>query len=162
MRLTLIAALLALPLTAALAQGSDAPAAVEKPAALTADGIPPVPADLAARTRPYMEFRSAGFSGWSPRDRSMLITTRFGNTAQLHRVAMPMGAREQLSFEAEPVNGNWSPAGDALVVQKDVGGSEMRRRFRMPRPPPLQPRERSILPLRAGDLDQRDAWCAPA
>jgi len=124
MRLTLIAALLALPLTAALAQGSDAPAAVEKPAALTADGIPPVPADLAARTRPYMEFRSAGFSGWSPRDRSMLITTRFGNTAQLHRVAMPMGMREQLSFEAEPVSGNWSPAGDVLVAQKDVGGSE--------------------------------------
>jgi acetyl esterase/lipase len=124
MRLTLIAALLALPLTAALAQQGDAPAAVEKPAALTADGIPAVPAELAARTRPYMEFRSAGFSGWSPRDRSMLITTRFGNTAQLHRVAMPMGAREQLSFEAEPVNGNWSPAGDVLVAQKDVGGSE--------------------------------------
>jgi dipeptidyl aminopeptidase/acylaminoacyl peptidase len=124
MRLTLIAALLALPLTAALGQGAAEPAPVEKPAALTADGIPPVPADLAARTRPYMEFRSAGFAGWSPRDRSMLITTRFGNTAQLHRVAMPMGMREQLSFEAEPVNGNWSPAGDVLVAQKDVGGSE--------------------------------------
>ncbi|HMG46861.1 MAG TPA: prolyl oligopeptidase family serine peptidase [Allosphingosinicella sp.] len=124
MRLTLIAALLALPLTAALAQTSAEPAAVEKPAALTADGIPPVPAELAARTRPYMEFRSAGFAGWSPRDRSMLITTRFGNTAQLHRVAMPMGDREQLSFEAEPVSGGWSPAGDVLAVQKDVGGSE--------------------------------------
>jgi protease II len=124
MRLTLIAALIALPLTAALAQTGGAPAAVEKPAALTADGIPAVPAELAAQTRPYMEFRSAGFSGWSPRDRAMLITTRFGNTAQLHRVAMPMGDREQLSFEAEPVNGNWSPAGDVLAVQKDVGGSE--------------------------------------
>jgi dipeptidyl aminopeptidase/acylaminoacyl peptidase len=124
MRLMLAAALFALPLTAALAQGGAEPAAVEKPAALVADGIPPVPADLAARARPYMEFRSAGFSGWNPRDRSILITTRFGNTAQLHRVAMPMGAREQLSFEAEPVSGSWSPAGDALVAQKDVGGSE--------------------------------------
>ena len=64
---------------------------MEKPAALTADGIPPVPAELAARTRPYMEFRTAGFAGWNARDRSMLITTRFGNTAQLHRVATPMG-----------------------------------------------------------------------
>ena len=71
-----------------------------------------------------MEYRSAGFSGWNPRDRSMLITTRFGNTAQLHRVATPMGMREQISFEAEPVNGGWSPAGDVLAVQKDVGGSE--------------------------------------
>jgi len=124
MRLTLIAALLAMPLTAALAQGGATPAAVEKPAALTADGIPPVPAALADRTRPYMEYRSAGFSGWNRRDRSMLITTRFGNTTQLHRVAMPMGAREQISFEADPVSGGWSPAGDVLAVQKDVGGSE--------------------------------------
>jgi len=124
MRLKLIAALLALPLTAAPTQESSAPAAMEKPAALVADGIPPVPVDLAVRTRPYMEFRTAGFSGWNPRDRSMLITTRFGNTAQLHRVAAPLGAREQISFEAEPVNGNWSPAGDVLAVRKDVGGSE--------------------------------------
>jgi dipeptidyl aminopeptidase/acylaminoacyl peptidase len=120
----LAAAALLLPLTAALAQGSGAPAVVEKPAALVADGIPPVPAALAARTRPYMEFRSAGFSGWNPRDRSMLITTRFGNVNQLHRVAMPLGDREQISFEAEPVAGSWSPTGDVLAVRKDVGGNE--------------------------------------
>jgi dipeptidyl aminopeptidase/acylaminoacyl peptidase len=124
MRIKLFAMLALAPLSAVLAQQGATPAAVEKPAALVADGIPPVPAELAARTRPYMEFRSAGFSGWNPRDRSMLITTRFGNTAQLHRVATPMGAREQISFEAEPLNGSWSPAGDVLAVQKDVGGSE--------------------------------------
>jgi Tol biopolymer transport system component len=125
MRFKLLAASLVLaPLTAALAQGSNAPAVVEKPAALVADGIPPVPAALAAQTRPYMEFRTAGFSGWNARDRSMLITTRFGNVNQLHRVATPLGMREQISFEAEPVNGGWSPAGDVLVASKDVGGSE--------------------------------------
>jgi dipeptidyl aminopeptidase/acylaminoacyl peptidase len=124
MRFRLAAALLLTPLGAALAQQAAAPPAVEKPAALTADGIPPVPADLAARTRPYMEFRTAGFSGWNARDRSMLISTRFGNTAQLHRVAMPMGAREQISFEAEPLGGSWSPAGDVLAVSKDAGGNE--------------------------------------
>ena len=125
MRIMLAAALLALPLTTALAQGDQATRAVlEKPAALVADGMPPVPQALATATRPYMEFRTAGFSGWNSRDRSMLITTRFGNTAQLHRVAMPMGAREQLSFEVEPVGGGWSPNGDVLGVQKDVGGNE--------------------------------------
>ena len=125
MRLKLLAVtLLVLPLGAALAQSGAAPAAVEKPAALSADGIPPVPAELAVRTRPYMEYRTAGFSGWNPRDRSMLITTRFGNTNQLHRVAAPMGDREQISFEAEPVGGSWSPAGDVLIASKDVGGSE--------------------------------------
>jgi dipeptidyl aminopeptidase/acylaminoacyl peptidase len=128
MRLNLLAAsLLLLPLTAAAGQSGNppaAPAVVEKPAALTAEGIPAVPADLAMRSRPYMEFRTAGFSGWNARDRSMLITTRFGNVNQLHRVAGPLGDREQLTFEAEPVRGSWSPAGDVLVASKDVGGSE--------------------------------------
>ncbi len=125
MRLKLLAAALAvLPPAIVSAQSGDAPAAVARPAALTADGIPAVPADLAVRSRPYMEFRTAGFSGWNARDHSMLITTRFGNTNQLHRVAMPMGDREQISFEAEPVNGRWSPTGDILIASKDVGGSE--------------------------------------
>jgi pimeloyl-ACP methyl ester carboxylesterase len=70
---------------------------VAKPAALVADAIPAVPTDLAAQTRPYMEFRSASFSDWNPQDRSMLIATRFGNTTQVHRVAHPGMARTQLN-----------------------------------------------------------------
>ena len=127
-RLKLLPVCLFLPLGTAAAQpAAPAPAAprlVEKPAALTADGIPAIPADLAERTRPYMEFRTASFSSWNPRDRSMLIQTRFGNTPQLHRVARPMADRTQISFEVEPVGGQWSPNGDVLLVQKDVGGNE--------------------------------------
>jgi dipeptidyl aminopeptidase/acylaminoacyl peptidase len=123
MRIRPLAIILACALapTAAFAQASDV---VERPAALIADGLPAIPAAMAAETRPYMEFRTAGFAGWNAADRSMLISTRFGNTAQIHRVATPMGAREQLSFEVEPVGGRWSPAGDALVVSKDRGGDE--------------------------------------
>jgi dipeptidyl aminopeptidase/acylaminoacyl peptidase len=115
----LLIAALALPMAPALA---DAP----KPDALVADGVPPVPVELTAETRPYMEFRTAGFSGWHPADKSMLIATRFGNTAQLHRVAAPMMARKQISFEAEPVGGgSWAPKkGDILLTQKDIGGNE--------------------------------------
>ena len=114
---------LALP---ALLSAGPAMADVPKPEALIADGIPPVPDALASETRPYMENRSAGFSDWNPIDRSMLIATRFGNTAQLHRVAAPMMARQQISFEAEPVGGgSWAPKrGDIMLVQKDVGGNE--------------------------------------
>ncbi len=117
-KLMLIAAL-ALPVVPAFA---DAP----KPDALVADGLPPIPDELPVQTRPYMEFRTASFAGWHPTDKSMLVATRFGNTTQLHRVAGPMMARKQISFEAEPVgNGRWAPKkADMLLVQKDVGGNE--------------------------------------
>ncbi|WP_324809332.1 prolyl oligopeptidase family serine peptidase [Sphingomonas sp. LY29] len=103
---------------------SPAFAQVAKPAALTADGVPAVPDALAAASRPYMEARAAGFAGWNARDRSMLISTRFGNVSQLHRVAGPGMDRRQISFEVEPLGGSWSPTGDTLVVSKDNGGDE--------------------------------------
>jgi dipeptidyl aminopeptidase/acylaminoacyl peptidase len=126
MRYLAAIATLALPFAPAFAQEAAAPTAVPKPAALIADGMPEVPLELAAETRPYMEFRTAGFVGWHPTDRSMLIATRFGNTAQLHRVAQPMGARKQVSFEAEPIGGGgWAPKkGDVFVTGKDIGGNE--------------------------------------
>ncbi|MFM2409358.1 MAG: hypothetical protein RL481_186, partial [Pseudomonadota bacterium] len=125
MRYLAAIAALVLPIAPALAE-DQATNTVPKPAALIADGVPAVPVELAAETRPYMEFRSAGFVGWHPTDKSMIISTRFGNTAQLHRVAMPMGARRQITFEAEPIGGGgWAPkTGDVFVTGKDIGGNE--------------------------------------
>ena len=97
---------------------------VPRPAAMKMENVPQVPASLADATRPYMEYRSATFSGWNAADRSMLVRTRFGNTNQLHRVSAPGGARTQISFESEPVSGTWSPKGDVLLVSMDQGGSE--------------------------------------
>ena len=70
-------------LLAALALPAPALAQVEKPAALVADGIPEIPASLADTTRPYMEFRAAGFEGWNPRTRGIVITTRFGKSIKV-------------------------------------------------------------------------------
>ena len=119
MKKLLLIAALALPMTPLFA---DAP----KPEALLADGLPSIPDELPVQTRPYIEFRTASFAGWHPTDKSMLVATRFANTTQIHRVAGPMMARKQISFEAEPVsNGQWAPqTGDVLIVQKDVGGGE--------------------------------------
>ncbi len=126
----LIALLLASAAVPAAAQQAPAPApaetpAVPLPAALTAEQMPPVPLELAERVRPYLESRGAGFAGWDPATRAVLISTRFGNVSQLHRVAAPMGARTQISFEAEPVSGSYAPGkGDVIVVMKDRGGDE--------------------------------------
>ena len=119
-----ILALLALSMSASLLPLTAAHADAEKPAALVADGIPAVPDSMVAETRPYMEFRTAAFAGWNPLDKSMLITTRFGNTAQIHRVSGPLMDRRQISFEVEPVGVSMSPKGDVMVARKDTGGSE--------------------------------------
>ena len=120
-RLILLALVLAGPLAAQPAGPVVAP-----PAALTLDGVPPVPVALRAATQPYLEYRSATVVDWNPRTHGLLIATRFGNAVQLHEVARAGGVRTQLSFEDEPVtSGAYAPhRGDALVVSKDVGGGE--------------------------------------
>lgn len=125
----LLAATAAMPLAAQEAPAepaAPAPApAVPLPAALTAEEMPPIPLALASDVRPYLEARGAGFAGWDPNTRAALISTRFANTSQLHRVAQPMGARTQMSFEAETVRGSYAPMkGDVIVVSKDRGGDE--------------------------------------
>lgn len=127
----LIALLLASAAVPAAAQdaGQDASMpsapAVPIPAALTAEDMPLIPLALAERVRPYLEARGAGFAGWDPNTRAVLISTRFANVPQLHRVEAPMGARTQISFEAEPVRGSFAPEkGDVILVTKDRGGDE--------------------------------------
>ncbi|MCZ8137420.1 MAG: prolyl oligopeptidase family serine peptidase [Porphyrobacter sp.] len=121
----LLLATSALPVAAQEAPAAPETPAVPLPAALTAEEMPPVPLALAEQARPYLEARGAGFAGWDPNTRAVLISTRFANVSQLHRVAMPMGARTQISFEAEPVRGSYAPVkGDVIVVMKDRGGDE--------------------------------------
>jgi dipeptidyl aminopeptidase/acylaminoacyl peptidase len=62
----------------------------------------------------------------------MLVGTRFGNTAQIHQVASPLGMRRQLTFFDEPVSsaGYERTAGDYFLFLRDEGGSEFRQIFR--------------------------------
>ena len=124
---------LALCLLAAASLSAPLLAQVEKPAALVADGIPAVPEALAEKTRPYMEFRTAGLQAWNPRTRGIAITTRFGNVPQVHEVARPGGDRRQVTFEADTIAGASyaKRQGDVMVVQKDVGGNEFWQLYRL-------------------------------
>ena len=99
---------------------------------LVAEGIPKIPTALAESASRYGEYRAASFESWNPGDREMLIETRFGDTAQVHQVNFPGGARTQLTFfpdriafaSYQPVNGN------SFFFLKDVGGGEFFQVYR--------------------------------
>ncbi len=99
---------------------------------LVVEGIPPIPASLAEAADRYTEFRSASLSSWHPTEREMLISTRFGDTNQVHHVAAPGAAREQTTFFADRVGGaSYHPSKpDYFLFSKDTGGSEFFQLFR--------------------------------
>ena len=99
---------------------------------LIAEGIPDIPATLADEVRRYTEARSASFVSWHPEREEMLISTRFGNTNQIHEVRFPGGARRQLTFFNEPIAGaEWEPRGGKyFLFTRDTGGNEFGQLYR--------------------------------
>ena len=108
------------------------PALISPTDNLVTDGIPAIPEELADSVRRYTESRSASFVDWHPQRREMLISTRFGNTAQIHEVRTPGGSRRQLTFFAEPVGAaSWEPqTGRYFVFSRDTGGNEFAQLYR--------------------------------
>src|SRR5215831_9637288 len=99
---------------------------------LVVEGVPKIPASLTETVGRYTENREAFQTDWHPKRREMILGTRFGNTYQAHLVAMPQGARRQLTFFREPVyGGSFHPnGGDYVLYSKDVGGGEWYQFFR--------------------------------
>lgn len=94
---------------------------------LIVEGIPPIPEELVAKLTPYQNIRSASFADWHPRQRALLVGTRFADTRQLHLVERPGGFRKQLTFYREPVrSGSFCPQVEqhCLLFRRDVGGAE--------------------------------------
>jgi dipeptidyl aminopeptidase/acylaminoacyl peptidase len=93
---------------------------------LMLEGVPEIPAEVTERLNQYQNTRSGGFASWL-HDGAILITTRFGDTSQVHRVSEPMGMRQQLTFFAEPVSNASVPPDSELngfVYSRDAGGNE--------------------------------------
>jgi dipeptidyl aminopeptidase/acylaminoacyl peptidase len=99
---------------------------------LIVDGVPKIPASLAETAGRYGSYRSASLADWHPTKREMLIATRFAETPQLHLVKTPGGARQQLTFFADPVGGGrFHPnGGDYILFAKDIGGGEWYQLYR--------------------------------
>ncbi len=106
---------------------SAATAQVKPTDNLEATGIPDIPRSVVERTLQYQNVRSAGFADWDRAGSGVYISTRFGNTAQIHVVDVPGGARRQITFFEEPVGGAASdprPKRNGFLFTKDIGGNE--------------------------------------
>ena len=88
---------------------------------------------MRARMLQYLQLRSASLNGLNDDGSEMLVSTRFGSVSQLHRIAKPMGARQQITFFDEPVGGIIIPGTDGkrLLYAKDTGGNENTQFFIM-------------------------------
>ena len=60
---------------------------------LVIDGIPAISNSIIGEVKSYTESRGASLIAWHPNKKEMLISTRFGNSNQLHSVKMPGGDR---------------------------------------------------------------------
>lgn len=107
-------------------------ALAQVPDNLVVEGVPDHTPELRADVGRYLEFRAAAFNGWHPKERQVLVSTRFADSPQLHLVKMPGGARHQLTFLPEPVGGgSFRPkTGELIVFAQDKGGGEFYQLFR--------------------------------
>lgn len=128
MRLTTVS-LAAMVMAATPAFAQDAPTRFTE-GNLVMENIPDVPAEVRERLQQYNNVRSAGFSDFAP-DGGIYITTRFGETTQIHHVAEPMGMRRQVTFFDERTSGANVRPGDSgqFVFTRDTGGDEFFQGF---------------------------------
>lgn len=98
---------------------------------LVMENIPEIPQQLKDRIFQYQNTRSASLQDWL-HDGGILISTRFGETSQFHKVQKPGAYREQITFFNEPVGGATlcpDKSKNIFLFTKDVGGGEFYQVF---------------------------------
>ncbi|HEX4944993.1 MAG TPA: hypothetical protein VFV55_11610, partial [Usitatibacteraceae bacterium] len=103
------------------------------PASLVLDGLPPIPAEIAAKAAPYTDFKPGTLLDWHPLRREILVRLRLGNADQLHRVAQPGATPDPLTDHPDAVSaGRYEPrAGNWLLFTRGTGGDEAFRIYRL-------------------------------
>ncbi|MDO8756516.1 MAG: S9 family peptidase, partial [Elusimicrobiota bacterium] len=125
--LILSLALMAGPAVLSRAAEPIAPVERKTKGNIVTEAVPDIPTDIAERMLQYQNTRAADLKSFSPDGDGLLMTTRFGETAQVHWLKAPGGARRQLTFFKEPVSDaslSPKPGAREFVFSMDTGGSE--------------------------------------
>jgi dipeptidyl aminopeptidase/acylaminoacyl peptidase len=93
----------------------------QRPQSAATTNVPVIADEVRVALEPYQNIRSASFAGWAPDGNGILVRTRFGNSAQLHRVFEPGGRREQMTFFVDPPAGQFVPQSPEADILLSVG-----------------------------------------
>ena len=111
-------------LVASASPAAQAPVETRQVGTARLENVPAIPDSVRAAVQRYQNYRDARFQDWLP-DGSMLITTRFGATHQVHHVRAPGAARHQLTYYDEPVaDARTVPGTNRFILSRDTGGDE--------------------------------------
>ena len=114
---------------------------------LIMEDIPAIPDQIVNDLNRFQNVRSASFRDWTENGQGVYISTRFGDVNQIHRVDMPGGTRQQITFYKEPVGGvSRQPGGRNLIFTRDTGGSEFTQIFMLD----LADGSTKLLPVKRG------------
>ena len=62
------------------------------------EDIPAIPEEIVNDLNRFQNVCSASFRDWTENGEGVYVSTRFGDVSQIHRVDMPGGARQQITF----------------------------------------------------------------
>ncbi|MEM9013656.1 MAG: alpha/beta fold hydrolase [Pseudomonadota bacterium] len=108
-----------------MSAANSAPERIQK-GNLILEAVPETPDALRRELLQYQNTRSASLSGFDADNDGIFVTTRFAETAQVHSIAAPGAARQQVTFFDEPV-GSVSPSptqAGRFLFTRDTGGDE--------------------------------------
>ena len=113
----------------------DSGAVIAPNSNLLVQGIPPIPASLAAQVDQYTDFRGHSFVTWHPTEPEMIVAHRAPGSSVNHlfRLTKPMGALEPLTQGPEPVSSaHYEPKeGRFLIYARATGGNEVSQLYRL-------------------------------
>jgi len=109
---------------------SDVERRVVNNGSLVLEDIPEIPQSIRQELYPWQDVRAAVFRAWSADGSGIYASTGFGSVDSLHKIAMPGGARHQLTFYREPITEVLRrPGAEQLTFLRDAGGSEFAQIF---------------------------------
>ena len=102
---------------------------------LVVDGVPKIPSALEEKVQKYTKFGGTNHIDWHPTKSEMLVSTRAGDTVQIHELTAPEGKPRQLTKFPDAVAGASYPphTADYFIFSKGAGGNERFQLYRFDR-----------------------------